>query len=111
MTISFKYAIGIWAVLAILTIFLNGSPKPTVKKAVAKPPPSQQIAKYPLRIVTLPRNAKIRIMNIGPKYRANMKLKAGRYDVEVSSPGYEPQRRWITLNGKKTRYNFSLVKK
>ena len=50
-------------------------------------------------------------MNIGPKYRANMKLKAGRYDVEVSSPGYEPQRRWITLNGKKTRYNFSLVKK
>ena len=39
-------------------------------------------------------NATIRIMNIGPKYRPGMTLKAGAYDIQVSAPGYKTYRRW-----------------
>lgn len=62
-----------------------------------------------LKINNSPANARVRIMNIKPKYTRNMRLAPGRYDVEVSAPGYKTQRTWITLSAKKTSFQFGLV--
>ena len=35
-----------------------------------------------------PAHARVRILNIGPPYRAGMELEAGSYQVEASAPGY-----------------------
>jgi len=53
--------------------------------------------KYRLSVNTTPKNAKISIMNIKPKYRRGIRLMAGRYDIKVSSPGCKTYRRWIRL--------------
>jgi len=53
--------------------------------------------KYQLYVNATPTNAKISIMNINPKYRRGIHLKAGRYDIKVSSPGCQTYRRWIQL--------------
>jgi hypothetical protein len=50
-----------------------------------------------LTVKAIPSSARIRILNIGPKYSAGMKLKPGRYHIEASQPGYERKREWITL--------------
>ncbi|GAA5523472.1 serine/threonine-protein kinase PknD [Microbulbifer aestuariivivens] len=51
-----------------------------------------------LSVKTQPSSARVRIMNIAPRYRDGMTLEPGRYDVEVSKPGYRSYRRWITLS-------------
>ena len=44
-----------------------------------------------------PKNATIRILNIGPRFRQGMALEPGRYHVEVSHHGYETKKTWIEL--------------
>lgn len=53
---------------------------------------------YQFTVQPQPRDARVRIMNINPRYRAGIELKPGRYDLEVSKPGYTTLRRWITLD-------------
>jgi formylglycine-generating enzyme required for sulfatase activity len=45
-----------------------------------------------------PKDAGVRILNIKPKFQQGMNLDPGRYHVEVSAEGYEPDRRWVTLS-------------
>ncbi|MFI2810100.1 bifunctional serine/threonine-protein kinase/formylglycine-generating enzyme family protein [Microbulbifer zhoushanensis] len=54
--------------------------------------------KFTLNVRTRPANAQVRIMNIAPRYEAGMALAPGRYDVEVSRPGYNTERRWIQIS-------------
>ena len=62
-------------------------------------------------VKTDPTGAKIRILNIQPKFYQGMKLKQGRYHVEVSFSGYKTQKKWIKLgSGEDRRINISLVK-
>lgn len=112
MTISLKHALLIWALLASFSIYLDLGDKLAVRDDAPKSTGSQakKAQKLPLRIDTTPNNAKVRIMNIQPRYTRNMLLTNGRYDVEVSSPGYKSQRRWIVLSAKKTQHRFSLTK-
>lgn len=65
-------------------------------------------ASYPLRIRTNVAEAKIRVMNIGPAYRPGLLLKPGRYDIEVSAPGYRTERRWVNMEERKTEFEFAL---
>ncbi len=51
------------------------------------------------RVEPEPRDARIRVLNIGPPYRPGMKLSAGRYQVEVSAPGYVARRDWVEHDG------------
>ncbi|OCC14195.1 Polysaccharide deacetylase, caspase activity [Dissulfuribacter thermophilus] len=44
-----------------------------------------------------PSDAKVRILNIKPKYRPGMELSPGRYHIEVSRSGYKTVSRWIDL--------------
>jgi hypothetical protein len=51
-----------------------------------------------LRIETVPENARIRIMNIRPRYQSGMLLQPGKYDLEISAEGYQTYRKWIPLD-------------
>ena len=57
-------------------------------------------AKHSLTIKTTPGNARIRILNIGPRYQDGLKLKPDRYDIEVSKEGYKRHREWIELESR-----------
>lgn len=60
----------------------------------ATPPP---VKRYQLTVVTQPENARVRILNSGTAYRQGVRLPPGRYQIEVSAPGFETRRQWITL--------------
>lgn len=51
-----------------------------------------------LTVTTEPPEAKVRILNIGPRYRSGMELDPGRYQVEVSASGYERVVRRVELS-------------
>lgn len=53
---------------------------------------------YPFTITTNAENASVRVMNIAPVYQERMPLTQGRYDVEVSAPGYKTKRIWVAHN-------------
>jgi len=55
-------------------------------------------ARYLLIVNVVPSNSRIRIMNIKPKYYDGIKLKQGKYHIEVSKRGYETITKWIHLN-------------
>lgn len=60
---------------------------------------NQSIAKSVLKVLPEPDNARIRILNIGPKYTTGgLSLSPGRYHIEVSSKECEkPITKWVTL--------------
>ncbi|MCP4697146.1 MAG: formylglycine-generating enzyme family protein [Gammaproteobacteria bacterium] len=51
-----------------------------------------------LTIKVTPPEARIRVMNIKPKYQPGMKLKSGDYDLEITAPGFKTWREWMTLD-------------
>jgi len=50
-----------------------------------------------LFVETDPEGARVRIMNIPPRFYQGMELEPGKYHVEVSVAGYDTKRQWITL--------------
>ncbi|MCA0901424.1 bifunctional serine/threonine-protein kinase/formylglycine-generating enzyme family protein [Microbulbifer agarilyticus] len=60
---------------------------------VAAPPPT-----YALKVSPTPGDARIRIMNIVPRYTPGISLEPGRYNVEVSKPGFSTVRRWVEID-------------
>ncbi|CAM2905674.1 PEGA domain-containing protein [Pseudoalteromonas distincta] len=60
----------------------------------------EAIAPISLTVITSPDDARVRIMNIAPVYQAAMELKEGKYDVEVSKPGYLTYRKWVVVDKK-----------
>ena len=50
-----------------------------------------------LFVDTVPSNARVRILNITPKFHQGMELDRGRYHVETSKQGYETQKKWVSL--------------
>ncbi len=71
------------------------------KKQIASIPSADSKSK--LFVETEPKNATIRILNIGPKFRQGMALEPGRYHVEVSRHGYEAKKTWIGLEAGKDK--------
>lgn len=59
--------------------------------------PELQPVRYRLTVDPQPADARVRIMNIAPRYRSGMALEAGNYDLEVSKPGYDTLRRWVAI--------------
>jgi len=49
-------------------------------------------------VETVPSNAAVRILNIGPKFHQGIELAPGRYHVEVSASGYKTKERWVELS-------------
>ena len=50
-----------------------------------------------LYIDTVPKDAKIRLKSPAPEFSQGMELKQGRYQVEVSAPGYLTKTTWIRV--------------
>ena len=67
------------------------------------------IQKFSLSITTMPSPAKIKFLNIKPTYYDGMKLKKGKYHIEVSKKGYRTIDKWITLK-QNENFNFELKK-
>ena len=89
---------------AYLNKFPNGFFAPIAKrkieafkqeKDIASIPP--EIQKSRLYVEVEPTNARVRILNIGPKFQQGMELDPGRYHVEVSSDGYGTKEMWVKL--------------
>lgn len=71
------------------------------RQQAAEQPASRQVKRAPIRVpppkatlsvTTSPSDARVRIMNIGPRYRDGISLSPGRYDVMVSADGYRTKR-------------------
>lgn len=65
-------------------------------------------AYIPLYVMTVPVDAKVRIMNIEPRFYSGILLKPGRYDIEVSYPGYKSKRMWVSLSKEQTTFHMAL---
>ena len=65
---------------------------------------------FGLNITTTPKNARVRVMNIKPKYRYGMKLphRNDGYDIEVSKKGYRTIKETITLNSDNQHFHYTL---
>lgn len=66
--------------------------------------------KISLTVTPTPSDARIRILNIVPKYKNEIILKKGKYHIEVSKPGYQTIKKWIELDSSKN-VEVSLKKK
>jgi len=74
-------------------------------KAIPKPKKAQ------LYIDTQPQKARVRILNIVPKFRQGISLAAGKYHIEVSAKDYKTSKQWITLKaGQEKRLKVVLKK-
>lgn len=58
----------------------------------------KNVKELTLTINLVPADAKVRIMNIKPRYKAGMELPAGAYDVQITAPSYKTLRTWIELD-------------
>jgi formylglycine-generating enzyme required for sulfatase activity len=68
-----------------------------------------QIAR--LSVKTKPEGARVRILNIRPRFYQGMELKSGKYHVEVSAKGYNTEKSWIGLKaGEDKTINIQLSK-
>jgi len=56
-----------------------------------------------LYVKPTPSNARIRIMNIGPKFQQGITLNSGRYHIDVTAAGYQGYSKWITLEAGEIR--------
>ena len=80
------------------------------KPEVASIPP--EISKSRLFVQVEPSDARVRILNIKPRFQQGMALDPGNYHVEVSSAGYVMKRVWTTLEaGRDKTLDFKLERK
>ncbi len=64
-----------------------------------------------LFVRAMPENATVKILNIDQGFRQGMDLEPGKYHIQVSSEGYEPQDRWIDfVAGHREPFRFELAK-
>ncbi|MGR9052158.1 MAG: SUMF1/EgtB/PvdO family nonheme iron enzyme [Gammaproteobacteria bacterium] len=72
-------------------------------------PASNELETAHLTVRTSPEGAKVRILNIGPKYRDGIELKPGRYHIEVTHPSYKRDLQWLKLHAGDTVHSVVLV--
>lgn len=63
---------------------------------------------FPLDIETAPIDARVRVLNIMPKYYDGMELKRGKYKIEVSAKGHKRQVRYVVLDHSQQKFSFIL---
>ena len=62
-----------------------------------------------LTVKSTPKGTRVRILNIVPKYHDGIKLKQGRYQIEVSKPGYQRYLKWISLAREDIVHSVALI--
>jgi|GEM_PF-555864 len=64
---------------------------------------------YGLTVNSTPSDARVRILNIEPRYEPGIRLSPGRYHVEVSKAGYETKREWVEITDSDRVVSIGLV--
>ncbi|WP_444939370.1 bifunctional serine/threonine-protein kinase/formylglycine-generating enzyme family protein [Microbulbifer sp. JMSA002] len=83
---------------------------PTQNSAVLSQEQPSSVPKFAFTVKTEPEDARVRIMNISPRYAPGIQLEPGRYDVEVSKPGYDRYRNWIIIEDQNHQLSVKLQK-
>ena len=102
--------------IVFFLIFLSGcktqepSPPPQPQQTQEHNLTKQKPITPSLTVITEPKNARVRIMNIRPKYHPDIELKKGKYLIEVSAKGYERYKKWVFID-KPTTLQIKLTKK
>lgn len=65
---------------------------------------------YTLTILPDPPDARVRILNIGPRYVPAMPLAPGAYHVRVDHPGYVTRESWVDLDGRDLVLDIALTR-
>ena len=73
-----------------------------IKQFSVQPEPETDV-KGNLFVNTVPANARIRILNIKPKFRQGIELEPGKYLIEVTKTGYQAVTRWETLDAREKK--------
>ncbi len=81
----------------------TGRKKPPIASAEAS-------SLYRLTVNTTPKNAKVRILNIKPRYSDGIKLATGKYHISVSAKGYAPYSRWVNIEKNNRKFSVTLIK-
>ncbi|PSU60109.1 hypothetical protein C9I90_00315 [Photobacterium aphoticum] len=68
------------------------------------------LIEVPFTVRTNVNTAKIRVLNIKPRYQEGMMLALGNYHVEVSAPGYTTLQKWVSHSQKQNVHMFQLTK-
>jgi len=68
------------------------------------------VTKYKLKVSSEPEDAVVRILNIKPKYKPDMALLPGDYEIEVSKAGYQTQTKWLKISDKNIDLSINLQK-
>ena len=74
----------------------------TVLNIKLKKMPKSETKLYSLMIMTVPYNAKINITNIKQQYYDGIKLKPGKYNIEITADGYYPKTVYLNLKSDDT---------
>jgi serine/threonine-protein kinase PpkA len=64
---------------------------------------------YALTIHVTPKKSRIKLLNTPEKYKDGMTLTSGRYQVELSNPGYTTQTEWIEIKNQAIEFHFKLL--
>jgi hypothetical protein len=74
--------------------------------------PEKVSATAKLYVVTTPAQARVRILNIQPKFRQGIELEPGHYHIEVSTTGYKTHYEWIQIRHSEPKHmTVALAKK
>ena len=87
---------------------MQEKPKPQVVTDI-KPQENNQTKETPIKEekeldntyrlkVNAPKNSRVRILNIKPKYHDGIELDHGKYLIEVTKQGYQKYKKWIVLD-------------
>ncbi|WP_245551631.1 bifunctional serine/threonine-protein kinase/formylglycine-generating enzyme family protein [Gilvimarinus chinensis] len=71
--------------------------------------PNESDTLFALAVQTKPANARVRIMNIREKYHEGIALASGRYQVEVTAPGYRKYLQWTQIKDEDVRLEVTLA--
>jgi len=89
-----KYVIYISLVVVILYFYKPEIIKPYLPIGEENSVKKEQKIKdrYQLTISSIPKNSRIKILNIKAKYHNNIELKPGRYKIEIYKKGYKKEK-------------------
>ncbi|PUA30311.1 MAG: hypothetical protein B0W54_07335 [Cellvibrio sp. 79] len=67
-------------------------------------------ALIPLTVNPIPKEARVRILNIREKYAPGIELPAGVYHLEISHPGFGTKKKWVRLSAQNSSIDIALQK-
>lgn len=101
---SWLPTLALFGGFALLALVVMKEPNTEVRQ-----PTQAAVESYALTIVTEPDDANVSIIGLDQSYTPGMRLPPGRYDIEVSRPGYQPQQQTVRLGKADLKFPVQLV--